>query len=235
MTITIVSTGNEEVDRQIGGGLPTPSLALIEGGHGTGKSSLTALFMKGLLLSGRKVLFITTESNIREYIEKMKIITYDFRREFIQNRLIILPINIDGMTWSPRLTKNLLPVLGRYMAANSNKVDAIIIDSLSALTAQADTNAALEFFTRCKSFVSKGKTIILTMHPSAVSEDVALRIRSTCDAYLKVSSATIAGRGVKIMEVVKLIGASSQVASMFSFDIDPSFGIRIVPVSMANA
>ena len=235
MPITIVSTGNEEVDRQLGGGLPSPSLVLVEGGHGTGKSSLTALFMKGILLSGKKVLFVTTESNIREYIEKMKIITYDFRREFIQNRLVILPINIDGMTWAPSLSKNLLPVLGRYMAVNANKVDAIVIDSLSALIMQSDTAATLEFFTRCKSFVSRGKTIILTMHPTAVHEDVALRIRSTCDAYLKVSSATIAGRGVKIMEVVKLIGASSQVSSLFSFDIDPSFGIRIVPVSMAHA
>jgi len=233
--ISIISTGNEEVDRQIGGGLPAPSLVLIEGGHGTGKSSLTALFMKGMLLSNKKVLFITTESNIGEYIEKMKIITYDFRRDFIQNKMVILPINIDGMTWSAHLTKNLLPVLGRYIGVNSNKVDTIIIDSLSALAMQSDTSTTLEFFTRCKSMVSRGKTLILTIHPNAVPEDLALRIRSICDGYLKLSSATIAGRGVKIMEVIKLIGASSQVSSIFSFDIDPSFGIRIVPVSMANA
>ncbi|MEW5840725.1 MAG: ATPase domain-containing protein, partial [Thermoproteota archaeon] len=70
-----VSTSNEEVDRQLGGGLPLPSLILMEGEHGTGKSALTAQFMKGMLESKRKVLYITTESNIKDYITKMKKIT----------------------------------------------------------------------------------------------------------------------------------------------------------------
>ena len=66
--VATVSTSNEEVDRQIGGGLPLPSLVLIEGEHGSGKSALTAQFMKGMLESKRTVLYITTESNIKEYI-----------------------------------------------------------------------------------------------------------------------------------------------------------------------
>ena len=44
MTVVTVPTGNEEVDRQLGGGLPLPSLVLIEGDHGTGKSSVSAQF-----------------------------------------------------------------------------------------------------------------------------------------------------------------------------------------------
>jgi flagellar protein FlaH len=77
--------------------------------------------------------------------------------------------------------------------------------------------------------------VVLTMHPKAVPESVALRIRSTCDGYLRITPTTIAGRAVKVMEVVKLIGSSSQVSSQFSFDVDQSFGIKIVPLSMANA
>ncbi|MCH6585784.1 MAG: flagellar accessory protein FlaH, partial [Thaumarchaeota archaeon] len=53
------STGNEEIDRQFGDSIPIPTLMLIEGGHGTGKSAMVALFMHGLLESGKKVLFIT--------------------------------------------------------------------------------------------------------------------------------------------------------------------------------
>ena len=47
-------TGNEEIDRQFGGSLPFPSLMLLEGDHGTGKSAMVALFMQGLLESGKK-------------------------------------------------------------------------------------------------------------------------------------------------------------------------------------
>ena len=43
--VRIISTDNEEVDRQLGGGLPVPSLVLIEGDHGTGKSVVTAQFI----------------------------------------------------------------------------------------------------------------------------------------------------------------------------------------------
>lgn len=235
MTVVTVPTGNEEVDRQLGGGLPLPSLVLIEGDHGTGKSSVSAQFMKGILDSGRKVLFITTESSIKEYIEKMKMITYDFRKSFIHNKLSILPVNVDGVTWSENLSAQLLPVIGRYISINQKKFDAVVIDSLGALTMHASANATLDFFTKCKSFVSKGTAVIMTMHPKAVPDAVALRIRSSCDGYMKITPTSIAGRSVKVMEIVKLIGSSSQVASQFSFDIDQSFGIKIVPLSMANA
>jgi archaeal flagellar protein FlaH len=235
LTVTTVSTSNEEVDRQLGGGLPLPALILIEGDHGTGKSSVSAQFMRGILDSGRKVLFITTESSIKEYIEKMKMITYDFRKSFIQNKLSILPVNVDGVTWSEALSAQLLPVIGTYMSINVKKYDVAVIDSLSALTMHASPNSTMDFFTKCKSFVSKGMAVILTMHPKALPDAVALRIRSTCDGYMRITPTTIAGRSVKVLEVVKLIGSSSQVSSQFSFDVDQSFGIKIVPLAMANA
>ncbi|HKU50573.1 MAG TPA: ATPase domain-containing protein [Nitrososphaera sp.] len=235
MVVQSVSTGNEEVDRQFGGGIPIPSLMLIEGDHGTGKSSMAAQFIRGLLNANKRVLFITTESGIKEYIEKMAMITFDFRRDFIQNRLSIMPINVDGLSWSPEQSKLLMPVIGRFISVNAKKADVTVIDSLSALTMYCDTNTTLDFFTKCKNFVSKGMTVIITMHPKAVTDDVALRVRSTCDGYMRITPTTIAGRSVKVMEIIKMIGSSSQVSSQFSFDVDQSFGIKIVPLSMANA
>ena len=235
MVIESISTGNEEVDRQFGGGLPTPSLILIEGDHGTGKSSVVAQFMRGLLNANKRVLFITTESGIKEYIEKMKMITYDFGKDFIQNKLSIMPVNVDGVSWSKEQSKLLLPVIGKFISVNAKKSQVAIIDSLSALTMYSDTDTTLDFFTKCKNFVSRGMTIIITMHPKAVPDEVALRVRSTCDGYMRITPMSIAGKSVKVMEVVKLIGSSSQVSSQFSFDVDQSFGIKIVPLSMANA
>ena len=87
-------TGNEEVDRQFGDALPIPSLMLIEGGHGSGKSAMVALFMQGLLESDKKVLCIT-ENTVKEYIENMKAITYNFSHAFLQNKLTIMPLHVD--------------------------------------------------------------------------------------------------------------------------------------------
>ncbi len=235
MKITTIPTTNEEVDRQIGGGLPLPSLILVEGEHGTGKSAITAQFMQGLLKGQKKVLYITTESSIKEYLEKMKMITFDFRRNFIQNQLSILPVNVDGVRWSELLARHLLPVLGRYISVNSKRIDVVVIDSLSVLTMHADANTTMDFFTKCKTLVAQGMTIIMTLHPNAITDEISLRIRSTCDGYLRIKSSSLAGKSVKVMEIVKLIGSSSPVTSQFSFDVDQVFGIKIVPLSMANA
>lgn len=233
--VKTISTKNEEVDRQTGGGIPVPSLILIEGEHGSGKSSIVAQFMKGMLAAQMKVLYITTESTIREYFDKMKMITFDFKRDYLMNTLSVLPINIDGMKWTESLTKEILPVLARYIGAKSKEIDAIVIDSLSVLVMNTETNIALNFISKCKSLVSNGKTVIMTIHPKAISDDLSVNIRSTCDGYLKLSSANIAGRGVKVMEIVKLLGSSGQVSSQFSFDVDQLFGIKIVPLSMTNS
>ena len=77
----IIPCTNEEVDRQFGGGIPFPTLMLIEGDHGTGKSALAAQFMKGFLQSGKKILCVT-ENTVKEYIENMKAITFNFSTAF---------------------------------------------------------------------------------------------------------------------------------------------------------
>jgi len=42
-------TGNEEVDRQFGGGIPAPSLMLLEGGGGIIYARITRKWKKGSL------------------------------------------------------------------------------------------------------------------------------------------------------------------------------------------
>lgn len=210
-------------------------LMLIEGEHGAGKSALVAQFMKGMLDSEKRVLYITTESTIREYISKMKTITFNFSSYFLKNCLHILSLQIDGITWSGTFSKHLLPVIRRYIHVNSKKFDVVVIDSLSMLTQHIESSTIMDFFSACKHFVSNGMTVIITIHPNAVSEEVALRIRSTCDGYVRLASSSIAGRSVKVAEVVKLLGSSSQVTSQFSFDVDQTFGIKILPLSTANA
>ena len=229
-----IPTGNEEVDRQLAGGLPTPSLMLIEGEHGTGKSAISAQFIKGMLDSGLKVLCIT-ESTVKDYIEKMKTITFNFTTPFLQNRLTILPLHVYGAVWSQKQSSLLLPVIGRYISSNSSKCDCVVIDSISLLTMYSDADQILDFLTRCKNLIAGGMSIILTMHENSMPQDIALRMKSACDVYLSLSTASIGGRAVKIMKIIKLIGSTSQSESSFAFDIDTNFGIKIVPISTANA
>lgn len=229
-----IPTDNEEVDRQLGGGIPTPCLMMIEGEHGTGKSALAAQFIHGMLRSKMKVLCIT-ENTVKDYIEKMKTITFNFTTPFLQNKLSILPLHVYGAVWSQKQSSFLLPVIGRYISSNSKNFDCVIIDSISLLTMYSDADNILDFITRCKHLISTGMTVILTMHKESVPEDIAMRLKSACDVYFSLSTANIGGRTVKVMNIIKLIGSTEAAESSFAFEIDNNFGIKIVPISTANA
>ena len=229
-----IPTDNEEVDRQLGGGIPTPCLMMIEGEHGTGKSALAAQFIHGMLRSKMKVLCIT-ENTVKDYIEKMKTITFNFTTPFLQNKLSILPLHVYGAVWSQKQSSFLLPVIGRYISSNSKNFDCVIIDSISLLTMFSDADNILDFITRCKHLISTGMTVILTMHKESVPEDIAMRLKSACDVYFSLSTANIGGRTVKVMNIIKLIGSTEAAESSFAFEIDNNFGIKIVPISTANA
>lgn len=230
----IISTGNEEVDRMIGGGVPAPSLMLIEGAHGTGKSAITALFMKGLLDGGKKVLCIT-ENTVKEYIENMKAITFNFSSAFLQNRLTVMPLHMYGVRWNKEQSAFLLPVISKYIGNSFKETNCVVIDSLSLLTIFADASKILDFFTQCKYLVANGMTIIITVHPDDIPGDIAQRVKGSVDGFLQLGSTNIGGKDVKTFKVVKLIGSKDAVESSFAFEIDMIFGIKIVPISTANA
>ena len=232
--IKTIPTGNEEIDRQLAGGIPTPCLMMIEGEHGTGKSAFGAQVVQGILSSKMKVLCIT-ENTVKDYIEKMKTITFNFTTPFLQNRFSILPLHVYGAVWSEKQSSFLLPVIGRYISNNAKNFDCGIIDSISLLTMYSDTDSILDFLTRCKYLVSTGMTVILTMHKTSVPADVSMRIKSACDVYFSLKYCKHRRKVCKSYEVVKLIGSCEASESSFAFEIDTNFGIKIVPISTANA
>ena len=228
------ATGNEEVDRQFGDKLPIPSLMLIEGGHGSGKSALVALFMQGLLENDKKVLCIT-ENTVKEYIENMKAITYNFSHAFLQNKLTLMPLHVYGIKWNREQSAHLLPVIGKYISNSFKETHAVVIDSLSLLTVFSDATRILDFFTQCKYLVASGMTVIITIHPNDIPPDIAQRVTGSVDVFLQLGSQNIGGRDVKTCKIQKCIGAEIKPESGFAFEVDQTFGIKVVPISMANA
>ncbi|KAF6243109.1 flagellar accessory protein FlaH [Nitrosopumilus sp. b1] len=230
----IIPCGNEEVDRAIGGGVPFPCLMILEGGHGTGKSAMTAQFMKGILDAKKNVLCIT-ENTVKEYIENMKSITFNFSNAFLQNRLTILPLHMYGVKWTKEQSAFLLPVIGKYIGNSFKETNCVVIDSLTLLTVFADASQILDFFTQCKYLVANGMSVIITTHPDDIPADIAQRVKGSVDCYLQLGSTNVAGKDVKTLKVIKLIGSKDASESGFAFEVDMTFGIKIVPISMANA
>lgn len=229
-----ISVGNEELDRQFGGGIPSPSMILIEGEHGTGKSAITAQIMKGLLDANQTILCIV-ENNASQYIEKMKSITFNFTKPFVRDRLSFIPIYIKDAKWTESNSKQILPELKKYITEKIKKYDCIVIDSIAPIVIYSDNQTVLEFISFCKQLVGKGKTVLISFHSSDLPKSISTAMIGAGDVYFKLGTAAIGDREVKTLRTIKLLGATDSPESGFAFDVDMIFGIKIVPVSMANA
>lgn len=232
--VEIVSTGNEEIDRQFGGGLPAPSLVFISGDHGTGKSALAAQMMIGFTTSKKRVLCVI-ENTVKQYLQKMKSITFNFTRAFVRNQILFVPMYIRDANWSEKNSERILTEIKAYMIKKADEYDVIILDSISPMVLNSNEESILNFLSFCKETVGLGKTIIITSHLSDFSNAANTAIIGASDVYLKLGLMTVGDKEVKTLKAIKMLGAKDTPASGFAFEVDLIFGIKIVPVSMANA
>lgn len=231
----VVTTGSEELDSRLGGGIPVPSLLLVEGDHGTGKSVVVQQIAYGALKSGLRVYYITTESTVRELLLQAKRVSFDMTNYFLKGFLEIFPVHMEGARWAKNIAKLLLQIVGNFMVKTMSDWDLFIVDSFSVLAVYASTSTVLDFLTIAKNVVSQDKLVILSVHPGVLSEEIMIRARSVCDGYIRLRAMEIGGMMIKAMEVVKLRGALGPVDSLIAFDVDPAFGIKVLPLSLAKA
>lgn len=233
--LNVLPTGNEELDLRLGGGIPSPSLILIEGDHGTAKSVLALQFIYGALRSGLRTYVCSTEALVKGYLAQARKLSYDLYDFFIKGKLKIIPVHMEGVAWAKELAKYLLNALSKYMTVTKSEYDVFAIDTFSVLAVYSDMSAVLNFLTEAKTITGEGKLVIMTLHPKGLPEDVSLRLKSMCDGYFKLSLRDIGGKSVKVMEVVKLRGAPSPLDATIVFDVDPAFGIKVIPIGLAKA
>lgn len=75
-----VSTGIEELDRALEGGIPRGSWIAVTGEPGTGKSIMCMHFAWSGLISGDPVVYVTTEAEFRDVVRQAKMFGMDFTR-----------------------------------------------------------------------------------------------------------------------------------------------------------
>ena len=227
----VISSGAEDIDRTIGGGIPHGTLMLIEGECGSGKSTLAQQFLWGALESGEKAAVYTTEQTVSTLIRQGASLGLDVRDHFLLDRLQIYPASIPLGSINPeRLFQELTAHL---KGQESSRV--VVIDSLTTFVSNAGGDQIQEFFGRCKSLCDQGKVIICTVHSDAFDQSILTRVRSICDGHLRLRVEKSGSQLQKILEVAKIRGAEMATGNIAGFEIEPISGIRIVPISKARA
>jgi archaeal flagellar protein FlaH len=225
-----ISTGNEELDKKIGGGIPSNSLTLIEGQPDSGKSVLTQQIIWGSLKNKYRVAAFSTENTTKSLITQMQSLNLDVLDYLLLNRLQIFPVDAKKTTRS--LNEGLFPLI--YSCARKG-IDLVVVDSITYYATHVSLTDLISFFEDCKSLNRKGLSIICSVHSYAFEENTMVRIGAMCDAHLKLRIETMGAKLIKILEVAKVRGAVMKTGNIVSFDVEPNWGIRIIPYSKARA
>ncbi len=224
---TIISSGNTELDSKMGGGLPAGSLTLIEGSSGSGKSVLSQQILKGALQDGFTAALFTSENTVKSLVSQMASIDLDIQDFLLLGKFKAFPVELS------RLGKSAPGRLLQAMKTQRTR-DVIAVDSFTSAIANASTDQhILSFFEECKRLCANGTTVIITLHAQAVS-DLIGPIRSMCDAHLALRAEQDGQRLVKTLEVAKIRGAGSGTGAIVGFDVEPGWGMRVIPISKAR-
>jgi len=225
-----ITTGSIEIDKKLGGGIPSGSLILVEGQSDAGKSVFTQQMIWGSLHTDCRVTLFSTEHTIKNLMRQMDSLGLEVLDYLLLNRLKIYPVQLMKGESDMDLV---MQVLSAAIQQDS-EADMVIVDSLTAFVTHVAVESTIAFFEDCKNLCNEGQTILIVVHAYAFNESTLVRIRSMCDAHLSLRIEEMGDKLIKVLEVSKIRGASKTTGNIVSFDVEPGWGMKIIPVSKAK-
>jgi flagellar protein FlaH len=225
----IICTGQPEIDKKLGGGIPIGSLTLIEGQSDAGKSVLAQQMMWGALSSGHRIILFTAENTVKSMHSQMESLGLSIIDALLLGWIKIFTMEPSKMKRADTFSN----IIAGILAYPTYQL--VFVDSLTPVIAHTPTEAVIDYFEECKKLCDNGKTIINTAHTYAFDEQVLIRIRSVCDAHFRLRIEEVGDKLVKVLEVAKVRGADKSTGNIMSFDVDPGIGMRIMPIGRAKA
>lgn len=227
----ILKLNNPELDRKMGG-LPLPSLTLVEGANDSGKTIIIQQITYGALVANKKVLYITTEDTAKGLVNNMERLNWNIIDHYLTGRFKVTTMNTMNMNWTEEVSKYYLIALTNFIKQRGKNYDIIIIDSLTHLLTHASDNDVMEFFSTCRYIVDQmERTFVMSMHPYAINQELLVRLRTFCDGHLILEIKSFRDRTALTINVAKLKGATRSVSETISFEVSPAYGIKILPFS----
>lgn len=227
-----ISTGSGEIDKKMGGGIPIGSLTLIEGQSDAGKSVLSQHLTHGALMADLCVAYYTTENTIKSLISQMASLSLEVTDHFLVDRLRIYPLHVStkDVDASEAFRK-----MSRHIEALPESFKLVIVDSVTNMVTHSKGNDIIDFFITCKELCDQGRTVMMIVHSYAFDEGMLIRVRSLCDAHMRLRLEEVGDRLIKVLEVSKVRNAERTTGNIISFEVEPGMGMRIIPVTKAKA
>ncbi|MFO8109187.1 MAG: ATPase domain-containing protein [Thermoplasmata archaeon] len=215
---------SDTLSTALGGGIPKGAIVLITGKFGSGRSVISQRFTYGFLKNGFTVTYISSETNTKSFMNQMNSLNYPIQDEIFNQQLKYVPANplIGNPFPREKALSRLIEGDGLYDR------NITFIDTLSALiddnTKDGLPIEALSFF---KKTCSKGKTLVLTMNPKSVEDDVLIPYMSAADIYFQLDYNTVGGYTERTINVRRFTTARGRMKDVIKYRIEPNAGFVV--------
>lgn len=224
-----VCTGQSEIDKRLGGGIPMGSLVLLEGQSDSGKSVLVQQMTWASLQENLRILFYTTENTVRSLDKQMDSLGLN-----ITDYILLGWVKIFQIKSTISTQNNAFSTIVKGIETHP-EYKVAVVDAVTPFIAHSSTEDVIHYFETCKSLCDTGRTILNVAHTYAFDEQLLIRIGSVCDAHLRLRIEEVGEKLVKVLEVAKIRGADKNTGNIISFDVEPGLGLRVLPMGRAKA
>lgn len=221
----------DQLHANLGEGIPTGSLVLIEGEDGAGKSILTQRLCYSMLTYDTGITYISTELSTKDFIDQMTSVEYFVEDFMINQKLMFIPMFpfLGGV----KLRGDFMKRLMQTQALFENEV--IVFDAFSFLMVKDNTTEeecfhVIDFF---KKLTNKNKTIIFTVDPQHLNQSLLTLLRGISDIYFELGVKSLAGEDRKFIKINRFKKSKGIVSNVIPFRIEPTVGLVIEIAGLA--
>ena len=238
---------HDRLNEELGGGIPSGSITLMEGDYGAGKSAMSQRFSFGFCENGTKVTYLSTELTIGSFLDQMHSLSYDMVDPLLNEELLFLHADLDsGGNFSGNGDEvERKQLLTRLMEAEAMwDSDVIIIDTFDAILRNdpqfealirqnEERQAALEIISFFRDVISRGKIIVLTVDPSTLDEEAIGPFRAIADVFIHLQMIEVGNDVRRQISVKRFAGMGEQVGDIIGYSVRSGTGIVIESRSVA--
>jgi flagellar protein FlaH len=237
--------GHDRLKQELGGGIPRGAIVLIEGDYGAGKSVLSQRLSYGFTDEDVTVTFISTELNVRGFLDQMHSLEYDMVKPLLNEQILYIHAELDSGGALSGKERDRKELLRRLMEAEEIwNGDVIIVDTFDAILRNdpqfealvrqnEERQAALEIISFFRELTSQGKTVILTVDPTTVDEETMGPFRSIADVFIELEMVEVGNDVRRNIFVKRFAGMGEQVGDRIGFSVRSGIGIVIESRSVA--
>jgi len=225
-----LSTGIPELNKILGGGIPSGFLVAITGEPGTGKTALCIHFIAEGIKEGDGCIYVTTEESRSSIIKQAAMFGVDFAKALSDKSLIMIDaLMVSEDPWSLKNLEsealiNKVAEAGRTFGERRVRV---VIDSLSAFWLESTWMARKLSHQVKKSLTNLGYTTIVTTQYAITPHDVfGFGVEHVADGIIRFKR-IIKGGALRRYLVVEKMRQASHSPIMYEVEVVDGHGLKI--------